>query len=277
MRKIVRVILPSLIAAMFFMPLAVSIISINFDDGYRSDLVAKQIMDQYGFKATAFIVVNPRCLGGAEGRMNPSEITLLYKDGWDIESHGYNHKRPKDLTHAEFAIQYNLSRDILNASWPTVTSYASPFSNVTSASMAQIRKYYKSQRCDGQKIVFNRSNSFDRYYIQAFDVTDDMPMRTFEWAVNQAKGPDVWAVLVYHHVYNDPNSTWSVSEANFSEQMAYLHQANITVLTNRQVLDIWCNGNAIKAIVKTPAKNTTSVAIRYTKNVTINTSPKSRK
>ena len=221
--------------------------SINFDDGYRSDLIAKNIMDHYGFKATAFIVVNPRCRGGAEGRMNASEITLLYKDGWDIESHGYNHKRPADLTHDEFMIQYNLSRDLLNASWPTVTSYASPFGCVTSNSMTQIKKYYKSQRGDGQQIVFNRRNSFDRYNIRAFDVTNDMSMREFKNAVDQAKDPNVWAVLVYHHVYNEPNSTWSVSEASFREQMAYLHQANITVLTNRQVLDMWCNDNATKA------------------------------
>jgi peptidoglycan/xylan/chitin deacetylase (PgdA/CDA1 family) len=108
MRKVARVMMPCLVAVMLFVPLAVSIVSINFDDGYRSDLVAKQIMDQYGFKATAFIVVNPKCLGGAEGRMNHSEITLLYKDGWDIESHGYNHKRPADLTHKNlrFSITY---------------------------------------------------------------------------------------------------------------------------------------------------------------------------
>lgn len=247
MKNFTQVILPCLIAAIFFVPLAISVISINFDDGCRSDLIAKNIMDQYGFKATAFIIANPKCSGGAEGRMNASEITLLYKDGWDIESHGYYHKRPADLTHDEFMIQYNLSRDLLNASWPTVTSYASPFGCVTGESMKQIKKYYKSQRGDCQEFIFNMRNSFDRYNIRAFDVTDEIPMYEFENTVNRAKNPNVWAVLVYHNIYNEPNSTWSVSEDCFREQMAYLHQANITVLTNRQVLDMWCNDNVKKA------------------------------
>src|ERR671931_353404 len=71
------------------------LIIINFDDGWKSQFIyAKPILDQYGFKASFFIVCN-YVNSGLLTRMNWQDIAELQKDGMDIESHTMNHK---DLT-----------------------------------------------------------------------------------------------------------------------------------------------------------------------------------
>jgi peptidoglycan/xylan/chitin deacetylase (PgdA/CDA1 family) len=69
-----------------------------FDRGYKSQFTnAKPILDKYGYKATVFAICNfiGNNIRGAESAMNWHEIETLHKKGYDIQSHGMNHK---DLT-----------------------------------------------------------------------------------------------------------------------------------------------------------------------------------
>lgn len=68
---------------------------IMFDRGYESIFsIGKPILDNFGFKASIFIA----CDYIEEGKgMNWYHVRELYLDGYDIQSHGSEHKRLTDL------------------------------------------------------------------------------------------------------------------------------------------------------------------------------------
>ena len=66
-----------------------------FDRGYKNIITtAKPILDKYGFKASIFIACD--YIESAKG-MNWDEVQQLYLDGYDIQSHGSEHKRLTDV------------------------------------------------------------------------------------------------------------------------------------------------------------------------------------
>src|SRR5215831_12999969 len=66
------------------------VVMINFDDGRKSQLIyAKPILDEYGFKASFFIICGR--VGTDRSLMNWQDIAELKKDGMDIESHSMTH------------------------------------------------------------------------------------------------------------------------------------------------------------------------------------------
>jgi hypothetical protein len=73
------------------------IVMINFDDGYKSQLIyAKPILDKYGFKASFFIVCGK--VATQPYWMNWQDIAQLNKDGMDIESHTMTHAHLNKLS-----------------------------------------------------------------------------------------------------------------------------------------------------------------------------------
>jgi peptidoglycan/xylan/chitin deacetylase (PgdA/CDA1 family) len=69
------------------------VVIINFDDSHQSDYTyAKPILDKYGFKGTFFIVCDwAGAVKSQTPRMTWQNISQLYKEGHDIESHSMTH------------------------------------------------------------------------------------------------------------------------------------------------------------------------------------------
>jgi len=66
-----------------------------FDRGYQNIFTtAKPILDKYGFKASIFIACD--YIENGKG-MNWNQVRQLYLDGYDIQSHGSEHKRLTDV------------------------------------------------------------------------------------------------------------------------------------------------------------------------------------
>ena len=73
------------------------LVMINFDDGYKSQLIyAKPILDKYGFKASFFIVCGK--VGTQASWLNWQDIAQLGNDGMDIESHTMTHAHLNKLS-----------------------------------------------------------------------------------------------------------------------------------------------------------------------------------
>lgn len=67
-----------------------------FDRGYESIFsMAKPIMDQYGFKASIFIACD--YIDSQDG-MSWNQVRQLYDDGYDIQAHGLEHQKLKELS-----------------------------------------------------------------------------------------------------------------------------------------------------------------------------------
>jgi len=73
------------------------VVMINFDDGYKSQLIyGKPILNKYGFKASFFIVCGK--VATQPYWMNWQDIAELKKDGMDIESHTMTHAHLNKLS-----------------------------------------------------------------------------------------------------------------------------------------------------------------------------------
>jgi peptidoglycan/xylan/chitin deacetylase (PgdA/CDA1 family) len=91
---------------------------VTFDDGFRSVLRAKPILDELGFPATVFVVTSfvesgePLRWPGleqSEESLGWSELELLQEAGWDVGSHTATHPLLPDLDDAD------LERELLDS------------------------------------------------------------------------------------------------------------------------------------------------------------------
>jgi peptidoglycan/xylan/chitin deacetylase (PgdA/CDA1 family) len=74
------------------------VVILNFYDDDKSQFTnAKPILDKYGFKGTFFIVCN-WANSDNKSRMTWQDISQLYREGYDIESHSMTHKRLNKLS-----------------------------------------------------------------------------------------------------------------------------------------------------------------------------------
>jgi peptidoglycan/xylan/chitin deacetylase (PgdA/CDA1 family) len=105
---------------------------------------AKPILDKYGFKGTFFIVCNWASSDNPD-RMKWKEITQLYREGHDIESHSTSHKVLSKLSAGDLDYQVGQSKQCLHEHLgvePTVFSppHGRAWNNATV--IDTIAKYY---------------------------------------------------------------------------------------------------------------------------------------
>ena len=76
---------------------AKGMVTFSFDDGLSSVYYeAFPILKKHHLMATAGIVFN-RVISGNDDYMDVPQVLELQRDGWEVASHGYTHKRPSDI------------------------------------------------------------------------------------------------------------------------------------------------------------------------------------
>jgi peptidoglycan/xylan/chitin deacetylase (PgdA/CDA1 family) len=76
---------------------AKGMVTFSFDDGLSSVYSeAFPILKKHHLIATAGIVFN-RVISGNDDYMDVPQVLELQRDGWEVASHGYTHKRPNDI------------------------------------------------------------------------------------------------------------------------------------------------------------------------------------
>ena len=105
-------------------------VAITFDDGYKSMLTARDLLSEFGFVGTVFVL--PPTIGsgrplrwpgiekwadGPEARefvpLDWSEVETLRGSGWEIGSHTLSHKKLTDLTADRVDDELGRSREML--------------------------------------------------------------------------------------------------------------------------------------------------------------------
>jgi hypothetical protein len=101
------------------------LVILAFDDGFQNQYTyAKPILDKYNFKASFFVVCN---YAGKPGRMSWQEITTLYDEGYDVESHSMNHNHMNIMTPDELNYEIGQSKQCLADHGINATIFAYPF------------------------------------------------------------------------------------------------------------------------------------------------------
>ena len=244
---------------------------INFDDGRKSQFTyAKQILDKYGFKATFYIVCN--YIENKPGYMNWDEVKQLYEDGYDIGSHGMNHKDPTTLSNTELKFEIANSKKCLEDHGIDVTSFAYPFNKGSNDKkiVEVVSRYYDFGRTASDPLAFlhcdgnlrqtdcstyakdGKLNYANKYSIWGWShdfsrktnsYGDDALFDKFVEVVNSQSdynhdgSIDAIPIIIYHRTGDtDPLAVDYNTGLNlFEKEMKYLYDHNFQVITMRDL------------------------------------------
>jgi peptidoglycan/xylan/chitin deacetylase (PgdA/CDA1 family) len=236
-----------------------------FDDGYKDNFVtAKPILDQYGFKATFFIVTG--FVGRGSDIMTWNDLVILNGTGHDIESHTINHLNYDNLTLAEAIYEVRQPQVELADHGFNARIFTSPFNSGehNKTLVQEIAKYYDLGRlgveptmflhCDGwDNSITNQTDcrTFDengnpnfasRYQIKGwshneFDTLPDTN-EIYQIFVNEVNAPTLnqngqylEVPIVYYHRIDDNIVDSATKVQVFADEMQYLHDNDFVVLT----------------------------------------------
>ena len=240
---------------------------LNFDDNRKSQFTqVKPILDEYGFKATFYVVC--KYLDNKKGYMNWTELETLHKEGHDIGSHTMNHANLSDSSIKSLEYQIGKSKECLQEHGINATTFAYPFDkgwdNKTVVNI--VSKYYDLARtasspltflhCDGWKDKSTQTdcrtytkngklNYANRYSIRAWSHDLSRKVNSYDnsalfdrfiQVVNSQfehnKNGTVTAIpiIIYHRAGDTETIDYNTDVDLFKNEMKYLHDGKFTVL-----------------------------------------------
>jgi hypothetical protein len=208
------------------------LVMINFDDGYKSQLTyAKPILDNYGFKASFFIVCGK--VGTQPYWLDWRDIAALKKDGMDIESHTMTHAHLNKLSPDALTYEIRVSKECLASHGFKTTIFGYPF-NVGSdkpSIVNVVAKYYSFGRSGTDPLMYLNCNGYMK------DTQTDCRTYTTNGKLTYANRYDIRSASFYH----------ISSHHNFSPPEMF--QVFLQIVTNQEPYNANGKINAIPIIV----------------------------
>ena len=209
-----------------------SIVVICFDDGWKSQLNASEILDTFGFKAT-FAIVASYASNNYPAYMSWDEIRGLRDRGNDIECHSHSHIDLTNLSSDGLFEEIVKSKQVFQDEGFSPELFVYPlgvgFDNSTVRDI--VSKHYLAARAveDSEWDI----SDFDRYAITCFALNNDTSLSDFENIAWNAGGTTV-IVLLYHQF--DTGGIFSISRSQFVDEMSFLKANGFTVKTLSDLL-----------------------------------------
>lgn len=215
-------------------PFSEPLVSITFDDGWQSTYAnGVPVLQRYGMPVTFYVLSGE--VKEAE-YMSESQISSLYAAGYEIGSHGVDHRDMATLSAADAARELDDSRAMLRRLHVAddTLSFASPYSSYTPGVLQQITSRYYAHRNTLADIAsvgpedMNMGPGLPKRDIVAFTVRNTTPLSQLKAALAYAKTHNAWFVLVYHQV-DDSGSLYSVSPEMLAAQLNMIKVSGIKV------------------------------------------------
>jgi peptidoglycan/xylan/chitin deacetylase (PgdA/CDA1 family) len=246
------------------------VVLLNFYDDEKDQVInAKPILDKYGFKGTFFIVCNWANTNAT--RMTWQDISQLYREGHDVESHSTSHKVLDKLSTSALEYEVGRSKQCLHdhlGVYPTIFSPPHGRGSKNATVINTIAKYYDVSiggfvtgpmflHCDGWKQQGQQqidcrtfSDNGTLNYANRYDIKErthnaldkrysyndtEIFSRFVELVDSQSKynkNGIINAVPIIGYHDIDNNRTITSTDVNlFAAEMKYLHDKGFKVLT----------------------------------------------
>lgn len=209
-------------------------VSINFDDGWRSAHEnAIPMLDAAGFKSTQFIIT---------GRMDPkypgyiraSEVLSMQSQGHEIGAHTRTHPDLSTLTKEQMQNEIAGSKtDLQSIGVNTVDLFAYPFGSYNDQvkSIVQEAGFIAGRSSDGG---YNLKTQ-DPFDLRRQPMTANTTLTDIQNYIDTAINDKTWVILLFHEVNNSGNQ-YSVTPELFQKIVDYLKLKNITPVTLHQAI-----------------------------------------
>lgn len=209
------------------------IISLTCDDSYLSQFTQlKTALDQYGWGATAYTIVDRIGLAGFMNLEHLRELEQVH--GWEVGGHSY--------TMANHAIGYgNMSAVDVEAdvkalkSWLTDKGFigaehmAYPLGSYSIESQAIIGKYFATGRTITSRLAETIRPS-DRMRLRSISLSNTTLLSTAKAFVDRVSSQRGWGIITFHDIVTTPTlgTHWSIADT-FS-LIDYIATKNVSVV-----------------------------------------------
>jgi peptidoglycan/xylan/chitin deacetylase (PgdA/CDA1 family) len=231
------------------------VVSVTFDDSWDTQYTeGKKKMDQYGFPATEYVIVDQI---GAANHMTLAQLKSLQDhSGWQIGAHAWtqvNHDLNYDdsLTAAQIEADFRQMRKWLKLNgFRGYDDFAWPGGSFNNASLDAATRHFRSARAISARVATsNPTGTMGRDTIPPYNLnmlraislrgpthaTPDTPTIIQGW-VDNAYANGQWLNLVFHEIKATPASTFQYSITDFATVIDYLNTKGIPVMTVDEVL-----------------------------------------
>ena len=202
-------------------------VSLTFDDGYSDQYRAAEIMHKYQFAGTAYVM--PRQIG-KPGYMDLKQLKeLKTKYYWGISAHNaipYTAFTPYALDK-----EINFTLDFLanNGFAATAHHLAYPMGRQDRDVVVPIvRKYFESARVAGGGVETLPPG--DPLFLRTINVSGTASPEELVEVAKQAVDNGQWAILMFHHVVEQPKTSLEYRDSDFARLIELLAQAKVPVL-----------------------------------------------
>lgn len=213
-----------------------ALVSVTLDDGWTSQYQnALPILNKYGLKATFYIISGE--LTDQPDYMSAAQVKGLYAQGMEIGSHTITHSDLTQVSQTQLVQEMSQSQTTLqNAIGAPVTNFAYPYGAYNSNTIAVGKQYYRSQR--SVNAGYNSKDDFDITQLKIYEVDSNISNAQVQGWIQGAITQKAWLILVYHEIgANIGGDIYNATTANFDNQMSYLKNTGVAVVTVNQALN----------------------------------------
>lgn len=209
--------------------------TITFDDGNESTVsVAAPIMSRYGFRGVSYVIPSLVEIGNG---MSVSDLRKLQGLGWDICSHGYEHKHLTEITGEELRAEIRQSKEWLieNGFGEGALHYCAPAGLISDEAIQEMKNHgiltlrtdiHADPETKNQLETLPPANP---YRIMAVGMFAESPSLTeIEALIDNAIRSKSWVVFMFHGV---GSGSVPMSVERFAAIMEMLHDKKAKVAT----------------------------------------------
>lgn len=207
-------------------------VSFTFDDGYKSQMKAFEVMKKHNLPGTAFII--PDAVE-TNNYLTWTDVNQLAQWGWDISTH---HQTPiTQLSSKALNSTYLRTKNSIQKqgfSKENTLTLAYPMGLTNNASLLQVKKMFRFGR-----LASGGSETIplaDPLKIKTYNVLDTTSPKEILELVRQAKIHGDWVVLMFHYFNQPDKKDLNYSIKKFEQVIENLKSINANIIPMSVVL-----------------------------------------
>lgn len=210
-----------------FNPGKTGVVSITFDDGFKSVIGnAFPLMEEYGYRGTNYVM--PKFIG-KDDHMTWEDLAVLHNNCWETGSHTMNHPDLTELSREDVYYEVGESKKILEEKGFTVKGLATPYGEYNEKVLEIVEESYYYHRTAWPNglndIPFSSS---ERYELRVVGDHEGISVEEIKEWIFRAKEEKKWIILLFHRV--GESGEYNTSMGDFEEILRVVDEEGIPCL-----------------------------------------------